>query len=201
MPTGKPSVATELQTTESNVEVYLAHILHPRSSIEIQSAITLRVDMPPPAPPASAQGLSDEHLHAEEKWLSEWIQAANSMDWSQWERFWDDDAFLQFCDTPKLEGRDAIARHWRDRFSYLDRFEHTRILRRSFDVTSELIYQTELLNYRIKGDPKARDIEVHALAVIHKKVGSDTVTGFEAYFDQQPIVEVVRELRGRKRPE
>ncbi|CCO29561.1 hypothetical protein BN14_03577 [Rhizoctonia solani AG-1 IB] len=148
--------------------------------------------MPPPAPPASAQGLSDEHLHAEEKWLSEWIQAANSMDWSQWERFWDDDAFLQFCDTPKLEGRDAIARHWRDRFSYLDRFEHTRILRRSFDVTSELIYQTELLNYRIKGDPKARDIEVHALAVIHKKVGSDTVTGFEAYFDQQPIVEVVQ---------
>jgi hypothetical protein len=77
----------------------------------------------------------------------------------------------------------------------------SRILRRSFDVTSELIYQTELLNYRIKGDPKARDIEVHALAVIHKKVGSDTVTGFEAYFDQQPIVEVVRELRGRKRPE
>ncbi|KAG8713862.1 hypothetical protein FRC11_010709 [Ceratobasidium sp. 423] len=174
--------------------------------------------MPPSAPPASAPGLTDDQIRTEENWLDEWVQAADSMDWSRWEKFWDCgrcnwditvkedslaelDAFLQFCDTPKLEGKDAIARHWQEKFSVLEQFEHTRILRRSFDVTSDLIYQTELLNYRIKGDPQARGIEIHALAVIHKKVGSNVVTGFEAYLDQQPIAEVVRELRGRKMPE
>ncbi|CAE6335659.1 unnamed protein product [Rhizoctonia solani] len=152
-------------------------------------------------PLVSAQGLTGEQLHAEENWLSEWTLAADSMDWSQWESFWDNNAFLQFSDTPKLEGKEAIAHHWREKFGFLDQFKHIRVVRRSFDVTSGLIYQTELLNYRIKGDPKARDIEIRALVVIHKKIGSATIEGFEAYFNQQPIADVVRELRGAKRPE
>ncbi|KEP49462.1 SnoaL-like domain protein, partial [Rhizoctonia solani 123E] len=147
--------------------------------------------MPPSAPPASAPGLTDDQIRAEETWLDEWIQAADSMDWSKWEKFWDSDAFLQFCDTPKLEGKDAIARHWQEKFGFLDQFKHARIVRRSFDVTSDLIYQTELLNYKIRGDPRAREIEVHALAVIHKKFGSSVVTGFEAYLDQQPITDIL----------
>ncbi|KAJ1300722.1 hypothetical protein OPQ81_002366 [Rhizoctonia solani] len=157
--------------------------------------------MPTSTIPASITDLTDEQVRAEENWLDEWTQAADSMDWSKWERFWSDDAFLQFCGTPRLEGKDAIAHHWQEKFGFFDQFKHSRVVGRSFDLKANLIYQTELLNYRIKGDPLARDIEIRALAVIHKEVGRDAVTGFEVYFDQQPITELVRELRGTKRPE
>lgn len=38
-------------------------------------------------------------------------------------------------------------------------------------------------------------IEIQGLAVFHKEIGSDTIKGFEAYVDQEPIKAVVRELR------
>lgn len=39
------------------------------------------------------------------------------------------------------------------------------------------------------------------LAVIHKQIGSEVITGFEAYIDQDPIASVVRELRAMKKPD
>ncbi|KAB5590021.1 hypothetical protein CTheo_6546 [Ceratobasidium theobromae] len=148
-----------------------------------------------PVPQVSAPGLSDGEMLKELRWLEEFIGAADSLDWSKWEKYWDDNAFLQFCNCSKIEGKEAIAHHWQEKLGVLEQMEHTEIVRRSFDRSLGIIYQTEKLRYKIKGDPHARVIDVSGLAVIHKKIGSDVITGFETYIDQEPIVTIVRELR------
>lgn len=79
---------------------------------------------------------------------------------------------------------------------YLD-FSLNSILRHSFDPPSGLIYQTALVTYQIKGDPKERKVEVPGIAVLHKRVGGHQVTGFETYMDKEPLVSIIQEVLGQ----
>ena len=155
----------------------------------------------PSATQISAPGLSAEQLLSEQAWLNEFNQAADSLNWLKWEKFWSDDAFLQFGNEPKFIGKSSIADYFSGQLGVLELMHH-EIRRHSIDVPSGLIYQTARVTYRIKGDTKARIIEVPGIAVIHKKMGSNVVTGFETYIDKEPISAVVKEvlLAGTERP-
>ena len=74
------------------------------------------------------------------------------------------------------------------------RFTLGSILRHSFDFSLGLIYQTALVTYQIKGDPKGRKVEVPGIAVLHKRVGSSQITGFETYIDKEPLAAIIGEL-------
>lgn len=56
----------------SLVLISLTRLLHLYSSIEM-----------------SAPSLTEEQQRAEEAWLDEFNQAADSLDWAKWEKFWD----------------------------------------------------------------------------------------------------------------
>lgn len=92
----------------------------------------------------SAPGLTEEQLRNEQAWLDEFNQAADSLDWSRWERFWGDgkpylkgffelpraetgrtrDAFLQFGNTPKIIGKSAITSYFEGQLGALDLMHH-----------------------------------------------------------------------------
>lgn len=44
-------------------------------------------------PQVSAPGLSDGEMLKELRWLEEFIGAADSLDWSKWEKYWDDSKY------------------------------------------------------------------------------------------------------------
>ncbi|KAF8604426.1 hypothetical protein BDV93DRAFT_522541 [Ceratobasidium sp. AG-I] len=143
----------------------------------------------------SAPGLTEEQLQAELAWLKEFNQASDSLDWNRWQEFWADDSFLLFGNTPKIEGKSAITQYFKEQLGYLDLMQHV-ILRHSFDLPLGLIYQTALVTYQIKGDPKGRQVEVPGIAVLHKQVGSDRITGFETYIDKEPLATIISEILG-----
>ncbi|CAE6431979.1 unnamed protein product [Rhizoctonia solani] len=151
--------------------------------------------MTSPTTQISAPGLTEDQLQAERAWVDEFNQAGDSLDWSKWETWWAPDAFLQFANEPRIEGRDAISKFFEPQFAVLELMHH-EITRLSFDVPLGLIYQTVVVTYKVKGDPQGRTIQVPGLAALHKRPGENVLRGVEAYVDKAPIEGVVKEVLG-----
>ncbi|CAE6398429.1 unnamed protein product [Rhizoctonia solani] len=144
----------------------------------------------------SAPGLAQDQIQAEQAWLKEFLQDADSLNWSIWGKWWADDAFLQFGNTPRMEGKESIQKYMEPQFSVLE-FVHHEVSRISFDVPLGLIYQTVVVTYKVKGDPQGRSIQVPGFSVLHKQVGENLLKGLEVYSDGGPVEAVVKEVLGR----
>lgn len=51
-----------------------------------------------------------------------------------------------------------------------------------------------MLTYRVKEDSQGRIAEVPALAVIHKEIGQEVITGMEIFVDRAPVLEIVKDV-------
>ncbi|CAE6450146.1 unnamed protein product [Rhizoctonia solani] len=150
-----------------------------------------------PAAQVSAPGLTEDQIQAELTWLEGFAHGSESLDWTKWEGFWAKDAFLQFGNLPRIQGKEAIASSHGLMFGAFEYLSHdwTRF---SFDVPLGLIYQTCTVTYRVKGDPEKRDLRFPGLSVVHKKIGETQATGLEIYVDSSPVMSVVQEVLSRK---
>ncbi|CAE7111089.1 unnamed protein product [Rhizoctonia solani] len=150
-----------------------------------------------PTAQISAPGLTEEQIQVERAWLAGFVQAVDTLDWSKWEGWWAQDGFIQFGNSPRVQGKEAIAVFHKQAFGAFE-YLHHEITRCTFDVALGLIYQTTTLTVRIKGDPEKRTIRVPGLGVIHKKVGEIQTTGNEVYIDTSPVMSVVQEVLSLK---
>ncbi|CAE7140886.1 unnamed protein product [Rhizoctonia solani] len=146
-----------------------------------------------PTAQISAPGLTQDQLETEQSWLKHFNQDGDSLDWSKWEKWWAGDAFLQFGNAPRIDGKEAIVKHLEPQLNALELMHH-EIIRLSFDKHLGLIYQTVVITYKVKGDPQERTIQVPGLGVLHKRIGEKLLTGFEIYVDKAPIEVVVKEV-------
>ncbi|KAF8687554.1 hypothetical protein RHS03_09968, partial [Rhizoctonia solani] len=143
----------------------------------------------------SAPGLTSEEIQAERAWIDQFAQDSDALDWSRWDKWWADDAFFQFGNTPRIEGKKAIQKYMEPQYSVLE-FMHHGVIRISFDVPLGLIYQTTIISYKVKGDLEGRTIQIPGLAILHKRVGENVLKGFEVYIDKGPIEAVAKEVLG-----
>ncbi|CAE6424123.1 unnamed protein product [Rhizoctonia solani] len=148
-------------------------------------------------PQTSAPGLTEEQLQNEWAWLVGFVRVAEQLDWTVWEGWWTQDAFMQFGNIPRLEGKDAIAGSHGKLYGALESTHHD-FIRYSVDVPLGLIYLSSNVTFKVKQDPDKREIKLPAIAVIHKKIGESQTTGCEIYCDMAPVMSVVQEVLGRK---
>ncbi|CAE6383660.1 unnamed protein product [Rhizoctonia solani] len=141
----------------------------------------------------SASGLTENQLEAEQTWLKHFNQDGDSLNWSRWEKWWAKDAFLQFGNAPRIDGKEAIIKYLEPQINILELMHH-EITRLCFDKSLGLIYQTVTITYKVKGDPQGRTIQVPGLGVLHKRVGEDLLMGFEVYIDKSPIEAVIKDV-------
>ncbi|CUA69005.1 hypothetical protein RSOLAG22IIIB_08257 [Rhizoctonia solani] len=149
-----------------------------------------------PTSQISAPGLTEQQVLDERAWLDGYAKALDSLDWAKWEGRWTEDAFLQFGNLPRIQGKEAIATFHEQMFGAFE-YLHHNFTRYSFDVPLELIYQTTIVTFRVKSDPEKRDIQVPGMSVIHKKTGENQATGCEIYVDSSPVMAVVQEIFNR----
>ncbi|KAB5590023.1 hypothetical protein CTheo_6548 [Ceratobasidium theobromae] len=140
----------------------------------------------------SAPGLSEEQLQWERAWLQEFNTTSDSLDWLKWEKYWDNNAFLQFGNH-RVEGKEDIAKYFHEQLGVLEFMQHS-ITRHSFDTPLGLIYQSADVIYKVKGDPQRRAIHTSGIGVIHKRVGSQVLTGLEIFIDKEAIAAIVQEV-------
>ncbi|KAG8713861.1 hypothetical protein FRC11_010708 [Ceratobasidium sp. 423] len=151
--------------------------------------------MTSPTTQISAPGLTQDQIQSELAWIDQFNQAGDSLDWSKWEKWWAPDAFMQFANEPRIEGREAISKYLEPQLAVLELMHHG-ITRLSFDEPLGLIYQSVVITYKIKGDPEGRTIQVPGLAALHKRAGEDVLRGIEVYVDKAPIEAVVKQVLG-----
>ncbi|KAG8706382.1 hypothetical protein FRC08_001107 [Ceratobasidium sp. 394] len=144
------------------------------------------------SPEVYAPSLADPQIQAEKEWLDRFNQASDSLDWSRWEKFWDDNAVLQFNNV-RIEGKAEIGKHFEGQFKLLKLMKHT-IARLSFVDPPGLIYQNATVTYKVNGDLLDRSIDIPGLAVIHKLPGGKFLTKFETYIDTSSLVPVIKEV-------
>ncbi|CAE6490208.1 unnamed protein product [Rhizoctonia solani] len=145
------------------------------------------------SPQISAPGLTEDQIKAEIAWLNEFMQAGDSLDWSRWEKGWEEDAFLQYGNSPRLQGKAAIANYFKEQLGMLE-YMHHDLFRFTFDLPLGLVYQASNVKFKIKGDPKGRTIQLPALGVLHKRVGEKVLSGCEVYVDKGPLAAVAQEI-------
>ncbi|KAG9121967.1 hypothetical protein FRC07_001842 [Ceratobasidium sp. 392] len=143
-------------------------------------------------PEVHAPDLTDAQVQTETEWLEEFNQGSDSLDWTIWRKFWDDNAILQFNNT-RIEGKDSIGQHFEGQFKLLKFMKHT-ITRHSVIDPPGLIYQHATVAYKVNGDPLDRTINIPGIAIIHKRPGGKLLTKFETYIDTAPLVSVMKEV-------
>ncbi|CAE6535246.1 unnamed protein product [Rhizoctonia solani] len=146
-----------------------------------------------PTAQVSAPGLTQDQVEVEMTWLKHFNQDGDSLDWSRWEKWWASDAFLQFGNAPRIEGKEAINKYLEPQINILELMHH-EIIRLSFDKSLGLIYQTVIITYKVKGDPQGRTVHVPGLGVLHKRAGDNLLTGLEVYIDKAPIEAIAKEV-------
>ncbi|KAJ1300721.1 hypothetical protein OPQ81_002365 [Rhizoctonia solani] len=104
-----------------------------------------------PTAQVSAPGLTQGQLQDEQTWIKNFMQNGDSLDWSKWEKWWATDAFLQFGNTPRIQGREAISHYLKPQLEVLE-FMHHEIIRLSFDLALGLIYSTTDITYKVKAN-------------------------------------------------
>ncbi|KAF8604429.1 hypothetical protein BDV93DRAFT_606111 [Ceratobasidium sp. AG-I] len=145
-------------------------------------------------PPASQNDFKFEpRLENEEEWVARFTDAMDSLDWVRWGPYWSNGAFLQFGNAPKQVGNEIIGQFVGVQKKLVKKMTH-RTLRCSYDSARGLIYQSAILTYRVNGDTQDRTTDVPALAVIHKQIGEEVITGMEIFVDRAPVMEIVKEV-------
>ncbi|QRV73928.1 SnoaL-like domain protein [Ceratobasidium sp. AG-Ba] len=138
-------------------------------------------------------GLSPGELDVEQKWIQRFNDVADELNWSKWQEYWADDAFLVFGHKVRIEGREALTRHFD---TYLKLFKSSRheLTRHSFDLTQGLIYQTAKVTSIINGDPTAKPIATPIITIIHKRVGESKLRGLEMYGDLSEVEDAIKQV-------
>ncbi|KAG8762398.1 hypothetical protein FRC12_009055 [Ceratobasidium sp. 428] len=97
-------------------------------------------------------GLTADQLQAEQKWLKEFNEAGDQLNWEVWQKFWKDDAFSTWSHI-RLEGKPAMADYFEHHLKWFKKPCTHKVTRQSFDVKQGLLYQTLDITRAIDGDP------------------------------------------------
>ncbi|KAG9121966.1 hypothetical protein FRC07_001841 [Ceratobasidium sp. 392] len=62
-------------------------------------------------------GLTEEQWEFEQRWLKEFNDAGDTLDWEKWKNFWHEDSYFNFCSSGRVEGKEALAKYFKDYFS------------------------------------------------------------------------------------
>ncbi|KAG8768036.1 hypothetical protein FRC12_005865 [Ceratobasidium sp. 428] len=137
-------------------------------------------------------GLTKEQWEFEQKWLKDFNDATDTIDWEQWKHFWheglDLDAFFNFCGSSRIEGKMALGKYFKKYFMGYKQMEH-KPTRHSFDVSRGIIYQSLIVSSIVKGDKGDRSIDIQGITLIHKRVGESQTRGLEVYADVSPLAD------------
>ncbi|KAG8706383.1 hypothetical protein FRC08_001108 [Ceratobasidium sp. 394] len=138
-------------------------------------------------------GLTQEQWDFEQKWLKEFNDATDGLDWEQWKDFWHEDSFFKFCSSTRVEGKVAIAKYFKEYFLGYKSMKH-EATRHSFDVPRGIIYQSLIVSSVVKGDSGDRALTVQGVNLIYKPVGESQIRGLEVYADVSPIADWIKEV-------
>ncbi|KAG8743223.1 hypothetical protein FRC10_000224 [Ceratobasidium sp. 414] len=69
-------------------------------------------------------GLTQDQWESEQKWLKEFNDATDALDWEQWKDFWHEDSFFKFCSSTRVEGKVAIAKYFKEYFAGYKSMKH-----------------------------------------------------------------------------
>ncbi|KAG8697456.1 hypothetical protein FRC09_007859 [Ceratobasidium sp. 395] len=137
-------------------------------------------------------GLTADQLQAEQKWLKDFNEAGDQLDWEVWKDFWTDDGFFIWGHKVRVEGKSAMADHFGKVLPPFEKPGSHTVTRHSFDVKQGLIYQTVDITRAIRGDPKAKTYTTPTMIIIHKKIGESKLSGMEAYSDMSEVQETLK---------
>ncbi|KAG8753064.1 hypothetical protein FRC12_011681 [Ceratobasidium sp. 428] len=138
-------------------------------------------------------GLTADQLQAEQKWLKDFNETGDQLNWETWKDFWKDDAFFIWGHQVRVEGKSDLAKHFEVLKAFKSPGSH-KVTRQSFDVKQGLIYQTADVIREIHGDPQAKTYTTPTMIIIHKKIGESKLSGMEAYSDASEVSETLKTI-------
>ncbi|KAG8700257.1 hypothetical protein FRC09_006073 [Ceratobasidium sp. 395] len=116
-------------------------------------------------------GLTADQLQAEQKWLKDFNESGDKLNWEAWKDFWTDDAFFTWGHKVRVEGKSAMSEHFG---KVLPPFESPGS------------------HEAIRGDPEAKTYTTPTMIIIHKKIGESKLSGMEAYSDMSEVQEKLK---------
>ncbi|KAB5590024.1 hypothetical protein CTheo_6549 [Ceratobasidium theobromae] len=142
---------------------------------------------------AAEVGLSEEDWKAECKWVKDFNEATDTLDWELWKEFWTEDAFFKFAGYPRLDGREQIGVFLRAHFAKYKMMEH-RATRHTYDLPRGIIYQGLVVTSVVKDDPEDRLTTVLAMNILYRRPGESQIRGMEIFTDMSPMEKVYQDV-------
>ncbi|QRV85465.1 SnoaL-like domain protein [Ceratobasidium sp. AG-Ba] len=141
-------------------------------------------------------GLTEDQWEFEQRWLKNFNESSDALDWEEWKRYWCEDGFFKFCSLPKIEGKVELEKYFVEYFKGYKQLKHNAT-RHSFDVSKGIIYQSLTVSSIIQGDEEDKVIFTEGITVIHKHLGESQVHGLEVHADISQLMARINEVNSR----
>ncbi len=136
--------------------------------------------------------MTDDKRKSAHQFLLNFFEAEDALDAERLASFFTPEGVLRFANTPPVQGREEITKHFGFTFNNVfQSMSHTIV---DFDVLPEKLYVTHELSYVVKGDTEQKVNKVPIVNVFWKKDNEDLSTRLEVYMDPSPVFERMREI-------
>ncbi|KAJ7596374.1 hypothetical protein C8J56DRAFT_286990 [Mycena floridula] len=133
--------------------------------------------------PEYVHNLSDE----EYAWVAKHNYTVDT-DFNAWFDMYAEDAWLQFGNSPRIFGREAIRAHFLPILTGVSQYLRHNVVRDVSVPSLGLIFQESIAHTVVPNDPENKVIAVPVIGVMHRKPGEKLMRGHQLYIDMTEVI-------------